>query len=187
VTGSAWAGAALGAACALKATAWPALLIVGMLFLVRDGRGPAARFAAAAAVILAVAIVPVLLIQPADLVENTIAFPLGLTRAHSPAASPLPGHLIAATGPAGHLTAITLLAVTMTLLGGLLVARPPRTAAGAAGYLALALTTLFTLAPATRWGYFTYPAGIGCWLWLSGLRKPVLARAGTGRPQGSSQ
>jgi hypothetical protein len=30
------------------------------------------------------------------------------------------------------------------------------------------LTAAFVLAPATRWGYFVYPAGIGCWLLLSG-------------------
>ena len=33
--------------------------------------------------------------------------------------------------------------------------------------MALALTMLFTLAPATRWGYFVYPLGIACWLHLS--------------------
>jgi hypothetical protein len=163
----AWTGVVLGAACALKATAWPALLIVGVLLAVRDGRGAAARFAAAAAAVLAVVIGPFLLVQPADLAVNTIAFPLGLTRAKSPAASPLPGHLLAATGAVGHLVVIMLLAATAVALGVLLTARPPRTAAAAAGYLALALTGLFTLAPATRWGYFVYPAGIGCWLWLS--------------------
>ena len=162
-----WAGVALGAAAALKSTAWPALLIVGMLFLVRDGRGAAARFAGAAAAVLAVIVGPVLAIQPRDLITNTIAYPLGLTSAHSPAASPLPGHLIAATGPAGHLTVIALMVAGAAAVGVLLVTRPPRTAAAAGTYLALALTMLFTLAPATRWGYFGYPAGIGCWLWLS--------------------
>jgi Glycosyltransferase family 87 len=163
-----WAGVALGAACTLKATAWPALLVVGVLLAARDGRAAAARCAAAAAAALAVAVGPFLLIQPADLAVNTIAFPLGLTAAHSPAASPLPGHLIAATGHAGRLTVITLLIVTMAVLGARLASRPPRTAASAASYLALTLTALFTLAPSTRWGYFVYPAVIGCWLWLAG-------------------
>jgi hypothetical protein len=165
-----WTGFVLGAACALKATAWPALLIVGVLFAARDGGAAAARCAAAAAAVLAAVVGPFLLIQPADLVVNTIAFPLGLTAAHSPAASPLPGHLIAGTGRAGHLAVITLLAAAVAVLGARLVTRPPRTMAGAAGYLALALTVVFTLAPATRWGYFVYPACIGCWLWLAGLR-----------------
>ena len=173
----AWAGIALGGAAALKATAWPAVLIVGVLFLARDGRGAAARFAAAVGAVLAVVVGPILVIQPADLAANTIGFPLGLTRARSPAASPLPGHLIAATGPAAHLAVAVLLAAAAAGLGVLLVVRPPRNAVSAAGYLALALTTLFVLAPATRWGYFTYPVGIGCWLGLSGLVQ--------GRPSGS--
>lgn len=164
-----WAGVALGAAAALKATAWPALLVVGTACLLRDGRAAAARFAAACAAVLAVIVGPFLVIAPADLVANTIAFPLGLSRAHSPATSPLPGHLIAATGPAGHLAVIALMAAGAAVLCVMLVARPPRSAVAAAGYLVLTLTALFTLAPATRWGYFVYPLVIACWLLLSGL------------------
>jgi hypothetical protein len=161
------AGLTLGAAAALKATAWPALLIVAVMVLARDGRAAAARFGAAAAAVLAVVVGPFLLIQPRDLIANTIDFPLGLTSAHSPAASPLPGHLIAAAGPAGRLTVIALMAAGAAAVGILLVRRPPRTAAAAAAYVALALTILFTLAPASRWGYFVYPLAIACWLFLS--------------------
>jgi hypothetical protein len=160
------AGLVLGAAAALKATAWPALLIVGVLLAVRPGRRAIFQFAAAAVAVLATVVGPFLVIQPRDLVENTIAFPLGLTKAHSPAASPLPGHLLAATGPAGHLAVVALMALSAAAIGGALLIRPPRTVMPAAGYLALTLTTLFTLAPATRWGYFVYPIGIGCWLWI---------------------
>ena len=176
----AWTGVVIGAACGLKATAWPALLIVGVLLAVRDGRAAAARFAAAAAAVIAVVLGPFLLVQSADLAVNTVAFPLGLTRARSPAASPLPGHLLAATGAAGHRAVIVLLAVTAVVLGVRLAARPPRTAVAAAGYLALALTAFFALAPASRWGYFVYPAVIGGWLGLSGLIKTGSA-AGRGR------
>jgi hypothetical protein len=98
LTDPVWAGVVLGAAGTLKATAWPALIVVGVLLAVRDGRVAAARCAAAAAAVLAVVVGPFLLVQPADLAVNTIAFPLGVTAAHSPAASPLPGRLIAATG-----------------------------------------------------------------------------------------
>ncbi len=171
-----WAGAVLGGAAALKATAWPALLIVGVLLALRDGRGTVARFTGCCAAVVAAVVGPFLVIQPADLAANTIAFPLGLTRAHSPAASPLPGHLIAVTGQAGHLAVIALMAAAAAGLGAALAARPPRTAVAAAGYLALALTVLFVLAPATRWGYFGYPVGIGCWLWLCGFpASPVTA------------
>jgi hypothetical protein len=182
LTDPVWAGVVLGAACTLKATAWPALLVVAVLLAARDGRVAAARCAAAAASVLIVLVGPFLLIQPADLAVNTIAFPLGLTAAHSPAASPLPGHLIAATGHAGRLAVIALLIVTMAVFGVLLASRPPRTSASAAGYLALALTAMFTLAPATRWGYFVYPAVIGCWLWLAG-RAPGRVSGRSSRPE----
>jgi hypothetical protein len=51
--------------------------------------------------------------------------------------------------------------------------------------LALVLTALFTLAPATRWGYFVYPGVIGCFLWLAGLSRPGLSRPGLSRPAGT--
>lgn len=181
LTSPGWTGVVLGAAGAMKATAWPALLIVGLLLGVRDGRGAAARFTAAAVVVQVVVVGPFLLVQPADLAVNTIAFPLGLTAARSPAASPLPGHLLAATGQTGQLAVIALLAATVAAAGVLLTARPPRTAAAAGAYLALALTALFTLAPATRWGYFVYPGVIGGFLWLASLSRPGLRKpAGTG-------
>ena len=174
-------GAVLGAAAALKATAWPALLVAAVLFAARDGGRAAARFAGVAAAVLAVIVGPFLVVQPRDLVANTIAFPLGLTKAHSPAASPLPGHLLAATGEAGHLAVIGLMAVAAAGIGAAMLRRPPRTADAAAGYLALILTLLFMLAPATRWGYFVYPLGIGCWLLLSrNMREHALAAPPTG-------
>ena len=120
--------------------------------------------------VMAVTAGPILATQPAALIQNTIMFPLGLTRAVSPAASPLPGHLLAATGPAGHTAAIALLVTAACVLAAVLVLRPPRTLAAAGWFLVLALTVMFALAPATRWGYFVYPLGIGAWL--------VLGRAG---------
>ena len=38
---------------------------------------------------------------PAALIQNTLAYPLGLTRVRTPAQSPLPGHLLATHGPGG--------------------------------------------------------------------------------------
>jgi hypothetical protein len=48
-----------------------------------------------------------------------------------------------------------------------LVVRPPTDARDAAMRLALGLTAMFTLAPATRWGYFVYPIGLVGWLLLT--------------------
>lgn len=166
------AGLALGVAAAMKATAWPALVIVGVLYAARNGPRPAGRFALAAVAAAAVTTGPVLLREPAALIQNTIMFPLGLTRTVSPAASPLPGHLLAATGAAGHLAAVALLVTAAVVLAAGLLLLPPRDLPAAAGFLVAGLTLMFSLAPASRWGYFVYPIGIYAWLWLSGQAGP---------------
>jgi hypothetical protein len=166
------AGLALGTAAAMKATAWPALIIVGVLFAARNGPGYAARFALAAAAALAALAGPVLATEPAALVQNTIMFPLGLTKTVSTAASPLPGHLLAELGPAGHLAAIALLVTAVAVVTAALLLSPPRSLPAATRLLVAVLTLMFTLAPASRWGYFVYPTGICAWLWLAGHAAP---------------
>jgi hypothetical protein len=111
-----WTGwpaiAALAVACAMKYTAWPALAVLTALAAARHGPRAAVRFAAgtlAAAVVLAVAAAPAVLTHPGTALANTIAYPLGLTHAPSPAQSPLPGHLLATLGSAGHLAALALM------------------------------------------------------------------------------
>lgn len=71
----------------------------------RDGARAAGRFAAtavAAAVILTAGLAPAAVPAPGALIQNTLAYPLGLTQVRTPAQSPLPGHMLAATfgGPA---------------------------------------------------------------------------------------
>jgi hypothetical protein len=176
------AGLALGAAAALKATAWPALVIVGVLFAARNGMRPAGRFALAAGAALVVVTGPVLVTEPAALIQNTVMFPLGLTKAVSPAASPLPGHLLAAIGPAGDLAAIALLITAALALAAALLLFPPRALPAAAWFLIAGLTLMFSLAPASRWGYFVYPIGIWAWLGLSGRISPR-PRAPAGPPE----
>jgi hypothetical protein len=170
------AGIALGAACALKATAWPALPIIAAMLAARDGAHAAARFAVTAAITttaLVVATAPASLTSPAALFQNTVLFPLGMSRYRTYADSPLPGHLLAATGPAGRWAAIGLLCVVGLALGGWLIVQPPANTRAAAWRLAVTLALLFTLAPATRWGYFVYPAAL--------LGFVSITRSGNGR------
>ena len=117
--------------------------------------------------------------HPAALVQNTVLFPLGLTQVKTPAASPLPGHLLATLGPAGRLAAITLLIVAGLAVAASLLDPAAGHPPAAARRLALALTLLFTLSPATRFGYFSYPIGLLGWLAIvrAGLPGPV-PRAG---------
>jgi hypothetical protein len=157
------AALAVGAACALKATAWPALPVLGALLAARDGSRAATRFAVTAgltAAALVAATAPAAMTAPAALFQNTVLFPLGLTRYQTEAASPLPGRLLAETGPAGRWAAIGLLCAASLAIGASLVVRPPAGTRAAAYRLAAGLGAVFTLAPASRFGYFAYPAGL---------------------------
>ena len=161
------AGLALGLATAMKATAWPAVAVVAVLLVARQGWRAVTWFAAA---VLGVAVAidgPAVVAQPAAALTNTVLYPLGLTKVASPAASLLPGHLLASTGAMGHWTALVLMALAGAGVGAWLVVRPPRDAHGAGWRLALGLALLFALAPASRVGYFVYPLGLAAWLLLS--------------------
>ncbi len=105
ITGS---GVALGAACDLKSTAWLAVPVLAAMFAARDGARAAGRFIAAAVVtagVLVAALAPAALtsLRGADaLVQNSVLFPLGLTRFKTPAESLLPGHLLTSMGTASR-------------------------------------------------------------------------------------
>lgn len=161
------AGVAIGVACALKATAWPALPVVLAFVAVRDGRRAAARFAGASLgsfLALLALTAPALLVQPGAFWQNIVVYPLGLTRRRTPAASPLPGHLLASAGSLGHAAAIVLLGGAALAVVASLVLRPPRDVGQTAVRLAVGLTAMFLLAPDSRFGYFAYPLGILAWL-----------------------
>ncbi len=175
-----WSGLAalaIGIACAMKATAWPALPVIAAMTAAREGPRAAVRFAviaAATALMLTTVFAPALIGQPGAFAENIIAYPLGLARHPTPAASPLPGHLLASTGTPGRLAALGLLLAAAAGVASSLVLRPPRDARAATVRLALGLTMLFTLAPDARFGYFAYPGALLGWLALTGRSDPQL-------------
>jgi len=157
------AAIALGAACAIKATAWPALPVIAAMLAVRDGARAATRFVVTAgitATALVVATAPASVLAPAALFQNTVLFPLGMTKYQTDADSALPGHLLAATGPAGRWAAVGLLCAAGLVIVASLVVHPPADTEAAAWRLAVSLAMLFALAPASRWGYFVYPAAL---------------------------
>ncbi|MGI5348138.1 hypothetical protein ACQEU8_08055 [Streptomyces sp. CA-250714] len=158
-----WAGLVLGAACTLKATAWPALPVAAALLAVRAGRPAVLRLAGGAAPVLAAGLVLPALVDGAGLTANAIRYPLGLAEAASPAAAPLPGRLLATLGPAGHLCAVAGLVLAALLIAGSLLLRPPRDASAAALRLALGLLVAMALLPASRFGYAVYPAVLALW------------------------
>jgi hypothetical protein len=169
------AAAAFGVAAAMKATAWPAVPVFTAMLAARDGLRRAWRFVGVVALVagvLCVLMAPAALADPYAFLQNTVLFPLGLTQHKTPAASPLPGHLLADTGMPGHWAAVGLLIAAGVAFAVWLIVRPPADARAAAWRLAVGLTAMFTLAPATRWGYFVYPLALVGWL--------LLTRPGTG-------
>jgi len=184
-------GAAIGAACALKATAWPALPVVVALVAARESRYAAARLAGSAlgSFLMIISVTaPALLAQPRALWQNIVAYPLGLSRRLTPAASPLPGHVLADAGSLGHLAAIVLLGGAALAIGASLLLRPPRDVQQASIRLAIGLTAMFLLAPDTRVGYFAYPLGVLSWLTLTARlswprsQSPSLRHCASGSP-----
>ncbi|MFE5590019.1 hypothetical protein [Streptomyces sp. NPDC056549] len=155
------AGLVLGVAAALKWTAWPALPVALVLVAVRRGGLPSARYVAVALSTATAGVMPFALSDPSGFYRSAIAFPLGLTDIASPAASPLPGHLLAVYVPGGRVIALALLTVGALLIGVSLVVRPPGTARAAAARLGLGLGLAMTLMPSTRFGYLVYPLTLG--------------------------
>jgi lysylphosphatidylglycerol synthetase-like protein (DUF2156 family) len=164
----------------MKATAWPALLVAVVLVLVRDGRRAAWILSGTAVAVFAAIVGPVAVLGPRALIQNTISFPLGLASIKSQAVSPLPGRLLVETGQTGHLIAVALLALACLGIIVSLAIRPPRTVPAATWRIAIGLSLMFVLAPATRFGYFLYPAGLLAWLGISWL-----ASGGPEEPPGS--
>jgi hypothetical protein len=115
-----WAAAVvLGVACAMKYTAWPVLAVLIAMVASRDGARAAVRLATtsvATTLVLSVALAPTAWARPASLVANTVAYPLGLTTARSPAQSPMPGHILSTLGPDGHAAALALLIIVSLAL-----------------------------------------------------------------------
>lgn len=174
--------AVLAVACAMKTTAWPAVPVLAIMAWVQYAPRIAARFSvttAGLAGILAAIAAPDALATPVavDAVkQNLIAYPLGTTRHKTPAASPLPGHLIAGLGPVGHTIAVTLMVIALVAFAAWLLLRPPRDAREAAFRLAVGYAVMFTLDPSTRFGYFTYPLALLGWLVLTRSATAVESR-----------
>ena len=105
------------------------------------------------------------------MVENVLAFPFGRGLVTSPAASPLPGHLLATSVPGGRAIAIGLLLAAGAAIAVWLIRRPPVTAAAASAVCAVGLLAAMVLLPATRFGYLLYPPAF--LVWAAALRREI--------------
>ncbi|MEW2422247.1 glycosyltransferase 87 family protein [Streptomyces nigra] len=151
------AGLALAAVCSLKWTAWPAVAVAVALLAQRGGFRAAVRCAAVAVGGTALLVLPGALLSPGPLVRQVFAFPTGRGPWETPAASPLPGRLLADLGTAGWYAAAGLLLCAGAAVAVSLVVRPPRALVPAADRLAVGLSLAFLLAPAGRFGYLAVP------------------------------
>ena len=93
--------------------------------------------------------------DPKAFTEHVIRFPLGMGVVRSPAASPLPGHLLAEI--AGPWLAFVLVGAAAVAVVIWLARRPPVTGSDALLRIAVGLGALILLTPATRFGYLVYP------------------------------
>jgi hypothetical protein len=167
-----------GIVCALmvnmKLTAIIALGVLAVAMLAHRGIRALLVFLGTTMAATAVIVVPVVAVNPSSFVEHVIKFPAGLGQARSPAASPLPGHLIAATGSVGHVIAIGLLGFAACAIVVWLLVRPPRTAADTLLRIAAATAGAIMLAPASRWGYLIYPiAMLGAMIAVNSTTAPI--------------
>jgi hypothetical protein len=162
----AWSGLVLALVISAKLIVAPAAAVLAVFVLVRRGgvshktgldRAGVGRFASALVATTAALHLPVYLVDPAAFVEHVFRFPLGMGAVRSPAASPLPGHLIAETGPVGQVAAFALVGAAAVAMVGWLVRRPPANGSGAVLRIAVGLGALILLTPATRYGYLVYP------------------------------
>jgi hypothetical protein len=171
-------GAMLAVACDLKSTAWLAVPVMAAMFGRRDGARAACRFLAGlvltAAALIALLAPAVLISRDAAvaLVQNSVLFPLGLTRDKTPAESLLPGHLLSALGTAGHVASVGLLLAAGLAVAVSLVIRPPRDVPAAIWRLVIGLALMFLLGPDVRFGYFIYPLALLGWLALNQVTRP---------------
>ncbi|PXY19102.1 glycosyltransferase 87 family protein [Prauserella muralis] len=178
-----WSAFVLALVTSAKLIVAPAVVVLLALVLVRLGGRAAARYALVFLAGCAAVNVPVLLVDPGAFVEHVLRFPAGLGAVSSPAASPLPGHLIASAGGAGKLLAFGLLGAAAVAILAWLVRRPPRTGADALLRIAAGLGAFTMLTPATRFGYLVYPVVLlGAMLCFPGrpAAPPGAAESGSG-------
>lgn len=162
-------GLVLALVVSAKLIVAPAIVVLGVLLITRRGLRALGGFAAALVVTTLVLHVPVYLVDPKAFVEHVFRFPMGIGVIKSPAASPLPGHLIASLGPVGTAVSFALLGIAAVAILVWLLRRPPATGSDALLRMAVGLVALIMLTPATRYGYLVYP------LVLLGARLAFLA------------
>jgi Glycosyltransferase family 87 len=161
------AGLVLGVASSMKFTAWP--LAVFALLAARDKNGKRAPLQMALGLLLVMGpiVVPYIFKGPWAFFENVVLFPLGLSSVHSPAASPMPGHLLVTAFPWLHNKLQLMVGIVgCSVLAIALIRRPAVTAARACSLAGWTMLVAILFATATRIGYLLYPINFFVWAYM---------------------
>jgi membrane protein implicated in regulation of membrane protease activity len=167
-------GVVLGIVSAMKFTAWPLAALA--LFAAHNRKGVRRPLVMVLGMLVVAGpiVVPFALQGPWAFFDNVILFPLGLSGVNSPAASPLPGHLIVSAFPFLHrVLPVVVGSVGGLLLGWYLYRRPPQTASQVCMVAGVVMAVITLLAPATRIGYLLYPINFFVWAHLFSDREEV--------------
>ncbi len=162
-----WSGIVLGIVSSMKFTAWPLAALA--LFAARDASGKRApgRMVLGMVAIAGPVVTPFLITNPHVFIVNVILFPLGLSGVASPAASPLPGHLLVNAFPVmRHVLPIAALGIGGSFLARRLIRRPPRSSAEVTALAGWVMLVAILVAPATRIGYLVYPINFFVWSFM---------------------
>ncbi|WP_244843754.1 glycosyltransferase 87 family protein [Actinocatenispora sera] len=164
--GAVWwllSGLVVGDAAAMKLFALPVLVVLAVFVGFRAGGRSLGWYLTPALALPVVTLGPIALRDPDGVLENLVRYPLGRGLAESPAASNLPGHLIAVLLPGGQVVAAGLLVAAGLAFVIHLLVRPPADVATVAWRVTAAMLLAICLAPATRFGYLLYPAAYAVW------------------------
>ncbi len=174
------AGVSLGLGAAMKLTAWPVAVGALLVSRDRDGRSTWRSVATLIVAIVVVTVAPFAVRAPWAFMTNVFAFPLGVAGVRSPAASPLPGHILTTWwAPLGHVLAPAALLVLSYYLFRYARSHWPLSLSTMLGLMSVAFTVMIMSASATRIGYIIYPINLALWSWACvdvdrDVRAPVL-------------
>ena len=162
-----WAGLVLGTVCAMKLTAWPLAILALFAARAKDGTRAPGRMAAGMIVIGGAVVIPFVLRGPHAFFENLILFPLGLSGVPTPAASPLPGHILVTWFPFLHrILPVSAAVIGAAVLAAYLWRRRPTTASEVATLAGWVMLAAILVAPGVLFGYLLYPVNFFVWGWM---------------------
>jgi len=161
------AGLVLGVVSSMKFTAWPLAALALFAARDREGKRRPILMLLGMLVVAGPVVIPFAIRGPWAFFDNVVLFPLGLSGVSSPAASPLPGHLIVTAFPFLH-RALPLAVgfVGSAVLAWHLYRKPPQTTSAVCTLGGVVMAVIILLAPATRIGYLLYPINFFVWTYL---------------------